>query len=389
MDNTQKPQICLSLCTGSRGLEKGVERAGTNITIAAYVEIEAFIIQNLVEQMEKNKVDPAPVWTNLKTFPMEGFRNKIHGVFAGYPCQPFSNAGRREGINDPRHLYPFISKLFKSIKPVWGFFENVEGHLSLGFDIVYKDLRAMGYIVESGIFSAREVGAPHQRKRIFILAVLGNSEYHGLFAEQKFRSDEKTRSNSSEEQKSTIQLKRTNFRRNANSNESFQRRIDRNRKILANTYGNGTGRRYGKLLGSGKATKRTKSRKNWKRSRYGTRVKSEIYSQFMANTNGKRFSRFRHKRFGKGSVGLCRGNWKNKTQKFHRNVKWPAGPLQKQFEWEEPRAVKPGLGCTVDGYNFRKDLLRMYGNGVVEQVAEKAWIELHKKMLKNFELFKP
>lgn len=62
---------------------------------------------------------------------------------------------------------------------------------------------------------------------------------------------------------------------------------------------------------------------------------------------------------------------------------FPMGQGYEQYEWEEPREVKPGLGCTIDGYNFREDLLRALGNSVVEQTAELAFIDLMNKHLKN------
>jgi DNA (cytosine-5)-methyltransferase 1 len=96
VDHTKPPSI-LSICTGMRGLERGLERVIGNITVAAYVEIEAFIIYNLVKQMEQGVVAPAPVWTDLKTFPGPSFHGKIHGIVGGYPCQPFSLAGKRGG----------------------------------------------------------------------------------------------------------------------------------------------------------------------------------------------------------------------------------------------------------------------------------------------------
>jgi hypothetical protein len=70
------------------------------------------------------------------------------------------------------------------------------------------------------------------------------------------------------------------------------------------------------------------------------------------------------------------GQAKNNQRRFYR---WPAGQGKFQYDWEEPRAVKSSVGSTVNGYNFRNDLLRMYGNGVVEQTAEIAFLDLLKK----------
>jgi len=176
VDNTEN---IISFCTGYGGIELGLERAGANVRTRAYVEIEAFAVANLVAKIEQGYMDAAPIWTNLKTFPSRKFRGKIHGLIGGYPCQPFSCAGNRLGAEDPRHLWPYIKDHIRAIEPVWCFFENVEGHLSLGFREVKRDLEELGYRVEAGIFSAVEVGAVHRRKRLFILAYSSGSGYRG------------------------------------------------------------------------------------------------------------------------------------------------------------------------------------------------------------------
>lgn len=175
MDSTEKSPVILSICTGLRGIERGIERAIGSCRVAAYVEIEAFATWNLVAAMESGFLDPAPIWTDIKTFPAQHFHKKIHIVTAGYPCQPFSLAGKRNGERDPRHVFPYIASAIEEIRPNICFFENVTGHLSCGFDTVKRTMEAMGYRVEAGIYSAQEVGAPHLRERLFILAVIPNS----------------------------------------------------------------------------------------------------------------------------------------------------------------------------------------------------------------------
>jgi len=127
--------------------------------------------------MEAGLMDPAPVWPNLKTFPWGAFRDRVDILTGGYPCQPFSAAGQRKGKQDPRHLWPWIADGIRLLRPRICFFENVEGHISLGLSDVIEDLAGMGYRTTWGIFSASEVGAPHQRKRVFILAV--SSSFRG------------------------------------------------------------------------------------------------------------------------------------------------------------------------------------------------------------------
>ena len=124
-------------------------------------------------------MDAAPIWTDLKTFPWESFRDRVDILTGGYPCQPFSAAGKRLGKEDPRHLWPWIADGIRAMRPRICFFENVEGHISLGLREVISELEGLGYKTAWGIFSAREVGAPHQRKRVFILAYLCSEGLQG------------------------------------------------------------------------------------------------------------------------------------------------------------------------------------------------------------------
>jgi DNA (cytosine-5)-methyltransferase 1 len=89
---------------------------------------------------------------------------------AGYPCQPFSSAGYRKGTKDERHIFPFILEAIRTLKPRWVILENVRGHLSLGLKEVLAGLATVGYDARWEIIRASEVGAPHQRARLYIIA---------------------------------------------------------------------------------------------------------------------------------------------------------------------------------------------------------------------------
>lgn len=86
---------------------------------------------------------------------------------AGYPCQPFSTAGRREGLNDERHLWPVVFRAICALRPRFTFIENVRGHLNLGFDEVLRDCASAGLDVRWAVVRASDVGAPHHRPRLF------------------------------------------------------------------------------------------------------------------------------------------------------------------------------------------------------------------------------
>ena len=71
---------------------------------------------------------PAPIWDDLRSFDARPFRGAFDAVLAGYPCQPFSAAGKRGGANDPRHLWPEVARVIDECRPEWVFLENVPGH---------------------------------------------------------------------------------------------------------------------------------------------------------------------------------------------------------------------------------------------------------------------
>ena len=141
MDHTPKPTI-VSFCTGYGGIERGLEIIFGKLRPLASVEIESYAITNLVTKMEKGYVVPHPIHTNVKTFTGEYFRGKVDILTGGYPCQPFSMAGKRLGKEDPRHLWPYIAKQIRAMRPLWCFFENVEGHITEGLQDVINDLGA-------------------------------------------------------------------------------------------------------------------------------------------------------------------------------------------------------------------------------------------------------
>jgi DNA (cytosine-5)-methyltransferase 1 len=185
VDHTKKLSH-LGLCSGYGGIERGIALTGTELRSLAHVEIEAYAIANLVAKMESGELAPCPIWTDLKTLPLEPFRGSVDLLTGGYPCQPFSLAGKRLGKDDPRHLWPYILKIIDGIMPGMCFFENVEGHVSNGLRQVLADLEARGYETSWGIFSASEVGAPHRRKRVFIMADSSGTRLQGFRGTPEF-----------------------------------------------------------------------------------------------------------------------------------------------------------------------------------------------------------
>ncbi|MCQ0090937.1 DNA cytosine methyltransferase [Roseovarius sp. M141] len=165
-----RPRHGLSLCAGGGGLDLGLMLAEPGYHTSAFVEWEDWPRTVLIAAQLAGYFAPAPIWDDLRSIDPRPFHGAFDIVLAGYPCQPFSAAGKRGGADDPRHLWPDVARVIEECRPAWVFLENVPGYVNLGLETVLRELWDMGYTPAAGLFSAAEVGAPHQRLRIFILA---------------------------------------------------------------------------------------------------------------------------------------------------------------------------------------------------------------------------
>ncbi len=111
---------------------------------------------------------------DIRTFNATLYKGKIDIITGGFPCQPFSSAGKRRGTADSRHLWPEMLRIVREIKPTWVVGENVYGILSwnggMVFEQVHTDLEAEGYEVQAFILPAVGVNAPHRRYRVWFIA---------------------------------------------------------------------------------------------------------------------------------------------------------------------------------------------------------------------------
>jgi len=168
----------LEFCSGMGGLGLGIKKVlGERMRVIGHCELEGFAQANLISKMEKGLLDEAPIWTNLLTFPYAKFRGLVDLAIAGIPCQPHSTAGKRKGGSDERFLFDDWLTGLEQIRPTTILIENVEGLLSskmpdgsLCIEWTLQRLEGMGYESAFCLCSASEVGLPHQRKRVFIMA---------------------------------------------------------------------------------------------------------------------------------------------------------------------------------------------------------------------------
>ena len=151
-----------SLFSGIGGIDLGLERAG--MTVKWHSEINPYASRVL-----KKHWPTIPNLGNIKDIDWSTVE-PVDIIAGGYPCQPFSIAGNRQGDKDERHLWPYFLRAISELRPRYAFLENVRGHLSMGFDRVLGDLAEIGYDAEWQVVSAASVGAPHRRDRIICVA---------------------------------------------------------------------------------------------------------------------------------------------------------------------------------------------------------------------------
>jgi DNA (cytosine-5)-methyltransferase 1 len=365
VDTAKKLLTVLSFCSGYGGIERGLDLAGFKHRTIAYVEIEAYAIANLANKMERGELLPAAIWSNLKTLPVQPFRDKVDLITGGYPCQPFSAAGRRLGEEDPRHLWPYIRRHIESIRPVRCFFENVEGHISLGLREVISDLESLGYKTTWGIFSAREVGAPHQRKRVYILAY---SKHNGSLTTAVRGGFNKASDNDEKRSHESVQFTGSSQPHGSSDLQESDK--------LGYSQSSRFSRRPTNI-------KRERPKNIGERSDKDLRSEFERSSQTLADSNGCR-GRKNQQQAELRTIGTeqsPRSSWKEVEQgEVEQIQRWPSRPGEAQYGWESSRTIKRGVGGASDGCANRVDRIRLLGNGVVPQTAAKAWITLNDRL---------
>jgi DNA (cytosine-5)-methyltransferase 1 len=158
----------LSLFAGIGGLDLGLERAG--LRVVGQVEIDPFcrsvLARHWPEVPRHDDVRTALAWWTSTPRP------RVDVVAGGFPCQPFSTAGRRRGVADQRWGWPAMVDVVRLVRPRYVLVENVPGLLAdrLAFGRILADLATLGFDARWGVLPACALGAPHTRERLFLLA---------------------------------------------------------------------------------------------------------------------------------------------------------------------------------------------------------------------------
>ena len=404
----------LDLFSGLGGFSLGLERTGCFKTIA-FCDNDKFSKLILDKHWKGVKVYNDVREITKERFIADGiqFPDIITG---GFPCQPFSVAGKQKGTSDDRHLWPEMFRIIKAFKPRYVIGENVRGIINIQdgvvFETVCTDLESEEYEVQPFIIPAAGIGAPHRRERVWIIATLVNTEHNGSSTSEirkEFQKNNKIRTQ--EEQKSSREFKRTsrsNSERMGNrstiGSEQYSKRtmggeIQRIQKPTSvsnkeNVENSRRTLRQGSELretnedevGEGYANQSQRSGSSSESNvadtyaRLGNGENEEIQSRGqtsntssargrtdVADTESIRTGKFRHPDQTQGREGS-------------RSTQFDSGSStqRKQSWW----LVEPNVGRVAHGVSGRVHRLKGLGNSIVPQIAEeigRAIIKAEKK----------
>ncbi len=350
----------LDLFSGIGGFSLGLEATGGFETVA-FCDIEKYCLEIL-----EKRYPGVPRYTNIKELNHDTI--KTDGVFpidiitGGYPCQPFSVAGRKKGEKDPRHLWPEMFRLVQELRPTWVIGENVSGHIKLGLDTVLKNLESEGYAARTFSISASSIGANHQRERVWIIA---NSERNGLLTSKKRGGFEKTISEQQKRENNTFNSEGASSIPLSSENVANSRQHERGLEPSGNKEGIGRGSsektkwstnadqtsgssQGGEIVADTKNIGSILSSHEGEQQGNSTRCsegQSEGDGQTMANTSSERTSRGETRREDAENVG----------QSSRR-------------PWDGWWDIEPNVGRVANGVPKRVDRLKSLGNSLVPSI---------------------
>jgi len=199
----------LSLFSGSGIGELAFKHIIPNYRTIGYVEIDKYCRSIIRARIRDGVLDDAPIFDDIRTFNERYARRyigKVDLISGGFPCQPFSVAGKQKGEHDERNLWPDTLRSISIIRPKFALLENVPNILTHKYVMrIFGDLVEIGYDCEWDVVSAAFCGAPHLRKRVWILAHTESPE-RKLPRDSWPRGDESTNSSQTNSNTSGIGL---------------------------------------------------------------------------------------------------------------------------------------------------------------------------------------
>ena len=360
----------LDLFSGIGGFSLGLESAGLVETVA-FCDFDQYC-----QKVLKKNFPGVPIYGDVKELNHDKLKadgiDQIDIITGGYPCQPFSVAGRKKGEEDPRHVWPEMFRLIQELRPTWVIGENVGGHIKLGLDSVLENLESEGYSARTFSISASSIGANHKRERVWIVAH-SNEMQRQFLCGQKSEQRQETFEGTSERSGTPISM--ANSERLGRT-EGTKKSKELEREESSNQLDHCSEGRIESEPSQDVAD--TKSIKSWEQTEWEGRKNS---SRGSSNSRG-------HSQEGTKDVANSEGSEGNVNDSNGGNGKAP----QEELFGEHGSAsgvsawwsVEPSVGRVAHGVPDRVDRLKCLGNSVVPQIPYVIGLSL-KKIIENNE----
>ena len=312
----------LDLFSGIGGFSLGAERNG--IETIGFVEKDEFC-----QKVLKKHWSDVPIIDDIRKVNGKDFGSATI-ISGGFPCQPFSVAGKREGTDDDRYLWDEMLRVISSCKPTWVIGENVEGLINIQDGMVLRsvqdDLEREGFQVQCLVIPASGIGAWHQRNRVWIIA---HSEYNGSYR-----------------QKGDATIK--------SSNQQKDRLSIRDDKNVSNS---NSGELHG-CISTSRICRTKHHRMDSNKKRNGNEVWSETERCSSQNTERENVSDSNEQRT------------QIQTQGQKSSIKVPGSTEQKSWWQTQSELCGVPNGVSYELHSDRTDRIKALGNSIVPQIAE-------------------
>jgi DNA (cytosine-5)-methyltransferase 1 len=360
----------LDLFSGLGGFSLGLERTGYFKTIA-FCEIDKYCSLILDKHWKGIKIYNDVRKINKEQFDTDGIEYPDI-ITGGFPCQPFSVAGKQKGTGDDRHLWPEMFRIIKTFKPKFVIGENVKGLINIQdgvvFETVCTDLESEGYEVQAFNIPAAGVGAPHRRERIWILATNVANSISDNEREQVTRGDE-------EEKRIQEEYRQDNSTTRQSSRTSAIRNGDRGYEDMANTESertrsNNEGIRQGiSGINRGQRTVGTKENVANSNTRFSNGTNKEIFSRRqtsnISSTGGG------DKNVANPSSEQSHSNDNGQEQReISQQEQIELGGRSSGTLWPSNWEFEPNVGRVANGIPGRVHRLKGLGNSIIPKIAE-------------------
>ena len=215
----------LDLFSGIGGFSLGLERVG--FKTVGFCEVDPYC-RLLLQKHWKG----VTIHNDIKKLEAKDIKEPIDILTGGFPCQPYSVAGKQKGTGDDRYLWPDMFRVIKEVKPSWIIAENVRGIINIQDGMVFKtvcsDLEAEGFEIQTFIIPAAGVGAPHKRERVWIV---GYSKHNGSLTSKIRRGNKEINAGAQEGENKTIESQRTSRSSNNEIMENSRRTLRQGAKF--------------------------------------------------------------------------------------------------------------------------------------------------------------